>query len=173
LELELKTFLGLPAHPLFAHAPVVLLPLTAIGAVVCALSPHWRRRIGWVVVGLAAVTLVSVQLAMSTGEALRDNVRQSSLVHDHAELADALRPIAFLLFAAVTAMVGLDHLHSRRAERGGQAPTTRARQLMAGLAVFTILAAGLSTVWVVRTGHSGAKAVWDNPNQPMLARSGG
>jgi hypothetical protein len=173
LELELKSILGLPAHPLFAHAPVVLLPLTAIGAVVCALSSHSRRRIGWVVVGLAVVTLVSVQLAMSSGEALRNNVQQSRLVHDHAELADALRPFAALLFVAVTALVGLDHRNRRRVERDGAAPSTRARQAVAGLAVVTVIAAGMSTVWVARTGHSGAKAVWDNPNQPMLARSGG
>jgi hypothetical protein len=59
---EINTIFGLPAHPLLVHIPVALIPLCAIGAVVIAISPRWRQRIGWVVVVLAGVTVVASQL---------------------------------------------------------------------------------------------------------------
>ena len=38
---------GLPVHVLVLHAAVVFVPLLALGAVVYALVPRWRPRMGW------------------------------------------------------------------------------------------------------------------------------
>ena len=57
---------GLPAHPLLVHLPVVAIPLAAIGAVLLALRPGWRRAYGPVVVGLAALGAVGGVLAALT-----------------------------------------------------------------------------------------------------------
>ena len=40
---------GLPAHPLFVHVPVVLIPLVGIGAIAMAFSARVRDRYGWLV----------------------------------------------------------------------------------------------------------------------------
>lgn len=70
MELKIDRIIGLPAHPLFAHAPVVLVPLTALLALTCAISRRQRERLGWLAVGLALASLVFVQLAIGSGEAL-------------------------------------------------------------------------------------------------------
>lgn len=172
MEIKIDTILGLPAHPLFAHGPVVLVPLTAIAAVVCALSRGWRQRLGWVVVGLAFVTLVSVQLAIGSGEELEESVPESELVEDHAGTSDSLLPWTAGLFVAVIALVGADRAFRRRSEDDHPGSSTGRRWAIAGLAAATIVTASVSTVWTYRAGHSGAKAVWDDPNQPMLDGDG-
>jgi uncharacterized membrane protein len=77
---------GLPAHPLLVHIPVALIPLSALGAIVIAVSERWRRRIGWVVVGVAGFAAIASQLAVTSGEELEEAVDESELVHRHAEL---------------------------------------------------------------------------------------
>jgi hypothetical protein len=37
---------GLPAHPLFVHAPVVLIPITIVAAIVFVIKPAWLSRYG-------------------------------------------------------------------------------------------------------------------------------
>jgi hypothetical protein len=168
VEIKIDRILGLPAHPLFAHGPVVLVPLTAIAAVVCALSRGWRRRLGWLVVGLALVSLVSVDLAIGSGEALEESVRESDLVEDHAGTSDSLLPLTAGLLVAVTALIGADRAFGRHPDEGNPGTSTGRRWVIAGLAAATLVTASVSTVWIYRAGHSGAKAVWDDPDQPML-----
>jgi 4-amino-4-deoxy-L-arabinose transferase-like glycosyltransferase len=158
--LEIDRVFGLPAHPLFAHAPVVLIPLTALLALACVASARWRDRLGWLTVGLAAASLAFVQLAISTGEAFQESVRETGLVERHAGMADTMRPIAAVLFLAVTAMVVADRVLRRRDAAGSPSGPS---WVMPVLAVLVVLSAGFATAWVVRTGHSGARAVWDHP----------
>ena len=168
--MEIDRVLNLPAHPLFAHAPVVLLPLTTLGAVVCVFSPRWRGRLGWVVVGLAALAVVSVQLAIGSGEALQESVRRSPLIEDHAGVADSLQPLAIAFLAAVAGYVGVDRWRLRRRDHTNAITPRRLRQAVAVLAVATVVTAVACDVWVFRAGHSGARAVWDDPGRPMLTR---
>ena len=46
---------GLPAHPLFVHVPVVLIPTTVVAAVVFMIKPQWLSRYG---IALAVAALV-------------------------------------------------------------------------------------------------------------------
>ena len=41
---------GLPAHPLFVHVPVVLIPVTLVAAVALMVRPDWLRGYGQVVI---------------------------------------------------------------------------------------------------------------------------
>ncbi len=54
----MTTIAGLPAHALLVHAIVVLAPLTAALEILCAIWPAARRRLVWLVLAFAAVTLV-------------------------------------------------------------------------------------------------------------------
>ena len=49
----MTTFNGLPAHALLVHFIVILAPLTAILAILCAVWPAARKRLVWLVFGLA------------------------------------------------------------------------------------------------------------------------
>ncbi len=58
----MNTIAGLPAHALLVHAIVVLAPLTALLAMLCAVWPAARRRFVWLVLALATVNLVLTPL---------------------------------------------------------------------------------------------------------------
>ena len=144
---------GLPAHPLLVHVPIALVPIAAAGLVAIAISATWRQRIGWWVVGTAAVSLLFVQLAMSSGESLQEHVGERALVQRHAELADPLRPLSFAVVALSGALMFVDR--RRRTVAPGRMHTVQAVVVVA-----SVVAAGTSVVQLARVGHSGAKAVW-------------
>ncbi|MDQ1395974.1 MAG: hypothetical protein QOG64_1233, partial [Acidimicrobiaceae bacterium] len=133
--------------------PVVLLPLVAIGTVAMAFSAAVRARIGWIVVALAGIALVGVQLAIGSGQALKDAVPRSHALSRHTDMAEMLRPLAFVLLLAVLAMMLLDR---RRTRTGRTVP----RAALVGLAAFSVVMAATTTGWVVVVGHNGARATW-------------
>lgn len=64
----MTTLNGLPAHALFVHFIVILAPLTAILAVLCAVWPAARKRLVWLVLGLATAVVVLTPLTTEAGE---------------------------------------------------------------------------------------------------------
>ena len=63
-------FFGLPTHPLAVHAPVVLIPIVAIAAIVFAARPSWRARAWWVMAPLVLFNVVMLFVAKESGESL-------------------------------------------------------------------------------------------------------
>jgi uncharacterized membrane protein len=164
--MEISKLFGLPAHPLLVHIPVVLVPLAAIGAVLMVLSRSWRARIGWLVVAAAGVSLVFVQLAIESGEALEESVKKSDLVDTHTHLGEDSLPYVAVFFVAVLAFMVADQWRRRRAEGGEPGATASADRgtwrdpLMAVIAVAVLATSVLSGIWIYRAGHSGAESVW-------------
>ncbi len=133
----------------------------------------WRRRIGWIVVGLSFVSLVFVQLAIGSGQQLEEHVRESATISQHAELADQLRPLAALLFLVLLVVMLRDWWGTRHPEpTDGLGRLLEARWLGISLSVAMIVVAGLTTFWLGRTGHTGAKATWEK-TQLRIDKSGG
>ena len=62
---------GLPAHPLFVHVPVILVPATVVVAVAFALKPVWLSRYGIALAVVSIVAMGSLFLTMQAGAALR------------------------------------------------------------------------------------------------------
>jgi hypothetical protein len=93
--MEIDQILGLPAHPLLVHIPVVLVPLATIGAVLVAVKVSWRRSLAVVVAVLAIGGAVGVFLATQSGEALEERVeeeaRGTSGSFEEARSAEATR----------------------------------------------------------------------------------
>ena len=82
----MTTITGIPAHALLVHAIVVLAPLTALLEMLCAFWPAARRRLVWLVLALAAVTLVLTPLTTEAGEWLYNQQAQpSDILRTHAE----------------------------------------------------------------------------------------
>ncbi|MFF3443980.1 hypothetical protein [Streptosporangium sp. NPDC002721] len=148
--------LGLPLHPLIVHAAVVLTPLLALLAAVYALAPRTRPVLTWAVVGLAPVVPVSVFAARQSGEALEEGRFSSASgqlgerIAEHASFGTPLMLVTFALGVVSAALV-----YVTRGDRFGRP---------AGLAVsaLTVVLAVVALYYVVRTGHSGAVAVWGN-----------
>lgn len=166
--MEIDNLFGLPAHPLLVHAPIVLVPLCLVAAVLMAVKPEWRRRFAVPTAVVAVVAAVSVQLAEGSGEALEERVRETNLVEQHAEIAELAKPFVFLFVLALVAVAGWELLQHRRARSTGQEGAAATgwqatvSRLVPAAMVVTVLLGGVATYQIVQTGHSGAKAVWDN-----------
>jgi uncharacterized membrane protein len=152
-EVVPNTLFGLPAHPLIVHAPVVLVPLAAIGAL---LALVWPRSRSWslpVTAALALGGLVGVQLAMWSGENLQESAENSALIEQHAQLAAQARPLV-LLFAVIAGLAAWAGITSARSGRDA------ARRLLLPLCALSLVSGALATTWIGRTGHTGARSVW-------------
>lgn len=148
----MSTFNGLPAHVLFVHFIVVLAPLTAILAILCAVWPAARQRLVWLVLALSLIVTVLTPLTTEAGEWLEDRVGRSPAVHAHTELGDTM---IFFALALLVAAVLLAVVHVAAA-RGRSVSTV----LTAVVAVFVVVAGLATIVQVYRIGDSGAKATW-------------
>lgn len=151
----------LPSHPLFVHAPVVLMPLLAIFALVLLARPQWRKQVGLALpifsAGLAAATV----LAKESGEELKGLLGDFAPNTDkHESLANTALVMILLLLVTSVAMVAADRWG--RAE--GPAWLARAAIALVGL---SFVFAGLATIWMFRAGHEGARLVWKGTVQGM------
>lgn len=77
---------NLPLHPLVVHAVVVLVPLAVLTGIVVAVWPRARRAYGWPVAAIAVLAAISIPVATSSGEQLRDRLPANSMIETHAEL---------------------------------------------------------------------------------------
>jgi hypothetical protein len=148
----MSTVNGLPAHILLNHFVVVLGPLTAILAILCALWPAARRRLIWLVVLLSVGTLILTPLTTSSGAWLVGKVGATPPVRIHAELGGTL---IYVVAALVATIVLLAAVHIGQA-RGH---TVKAA-LHAVVGVLVIAAAMATLVQTYRVGESGARAAW-------------
>lgn len=148
----MSTFNGLPAHVLLVHFIVVLGPVTAVLAIVCTFWPAARRRLVWLVLTLAIITVVLTPLTTDAGEWLAKQKGRSPLLHAHTELGDTMAYFSIALVAAA-ALIAFAHLRETR----GKSLKPIARWLIAAVVVIASVA---TTVQVYRIGDSGAKATW-------------
>ncbi len=147
---------GLPAHALLVHAAVIFAPLLAVLSIAYAALPRLRHKLDWALVATAVVALGSVFVAKESGEALEHRMFQghpSDAIEIHSGLAEILVPVTAVLTVVSLVMVWLT-----RARRAPEGAGSRALTLVvSAAAVILALAVGY---YAVRTGHTGATAVW-------------
>ncbi|MGA2929563.1 MAG: DUF2231 domain-containing protein [Solirubrobacteraceae bacterium] len=166
LPIRIKTiYSGLPAHPLFIHVPVVLIPISVLGAIVCIARPAWLDRYGVVLSVTAIVAMSSIFLSMQAGAELRGALnlqgQAASLIQRHSHAAHILA-VVFVLFTAVLIL-------TFAAQRiSGGMPTGLAiadrllspRSNVVALRIVLLMLALVSAYMVFKVGDLGAKAVW-------------
>ena len=149
----MTTVAGLPAHALLVHAIVVLAPLTALLAMLCAVWPAARRRFVWLVLALATVNLVLTPLTVKAGEWLYNREDEHSpILQTHEERGETMIyfSVALVVIAIVIAVL---HVLANRSDN----PRTAVTVIVAVAAVLV----GVSTIiGVVRIGHTGTEAKW-------------
>lgn len=157
---------GLPAHPLIIHVPVVLIPLSILGALACITRPEWFERYGILLCLISIVAMSSIFLAMNAGSALQGLLHLTGepahLINEHSQAAGILA----VIFVAFTAILILTFSAERIT--GAEGPTgfavadrllgTHRSQL--ALRVTLVVLALASAYMVFRVGDLGAKAVW-------------
>ena len=146
---------GLPLHPLILHATVVFVPLAAAGGIGISLIRPLRTRYGSLVTIVAFVAAVCTYITQEAGEDFAKTfTRPTAAMERHFHLGDGLLAWVIVLFAG-TAILMLGDLLVKRGQARGRIA------VIAGMVV-TVVAAVISTVQVIRIGHSGATAVWGN-----------
>jgi ABC-type branched-subunit amino acid transport system permease subunit len=148
----MNTINGLPAHALLVHFIVVLAPLTAILAIMCAVWAAARQRLVWLVVALAAITVVLTPVTTNAGEWLEHEVGRSPLLHAHTELGDTM---IYFAVALLIAAVLLASIHVREVRGKALKPVVSWI-----LATIVIVASVATAVQVYRIGETGARATW-------------
>lgn len=148
----MSTFNGLPLHVLLVHFIVVLAPLTALLAIVCAVWPAARKRLIWLVAALSLITVVLTPLTTSAGEWLEHRVGRSPVVHTHAELGDTMLYFSLALLVAVALLA---FVHVRESQNHALKPIA-----VWLVTAFVVLVGVATTVQVYRIGDSGANATW-------------
>lgn len=152
---------GVPAHPLFVHVPVVLIPLVALGAIAMGCSGRVRDRFGWLVLGFGVVAGLSTQLAIESGKAMRRHVPQSAELRRHVHIAESIRPLILLLFLVALVVMLLDRRTRAAWPFSGRAQTRELGRIgRACLIGVTVIVAVGTNVRLFQIGDSGAKATW-------------
>ena len=139
---------GVPIHALIVHVAIVLIPLSAIGAILIAARPKALRLFGAATVIGAAVGAVATVTSKTSGQNLSQRVGWPQEHVDYGNIFP-IAAVAFLLLLVVFWLIA----------RG--VPLNRNRPLW--LKVFgaaLILAAIGITYLTVLTGFSGASATW-------------
>lgn len=149
--MEVDTFFGLPAHPLLVHIPIVLIPILGLATIALAVNKDWRERYSVAAAVVGVGTMIMTILAAGAGEKLEERVGEDSLIRDHAELGEQTR-LLMIIFAVVLVAMAVS------VKRGSA-------KAAAWLSIAALVVGGLSTAWVVRTGHAGAKSVWQGTTQ--------
>ena len=153
----MDTINNLPAHILFVHFVVVLIPVTAVFLIACAVWRSLRNLLWWAAVVLSAGLIALTQLTQDAGEWLQKQVPRSPAVNTHTELGDTGLYIAIALFIA-SLLIAAVHWRERRTGRPKNG-------LVALVAVLTIAIGVGSCAQIYRIGDSGAKAVWGDTVQ--------
>ncbi|MGC4857033.1 DUF2231 domain-containing protein [Micromonospora sp. DT4] len=157
-----EEFQGIPAHPLVLHAAVVFVPLLALLAIAYALVAPIRPHTRWVLGLLAVGAPICALLAKLTGDAFFERLRSANRVtpefvpklEAHQEFGDMTLYATIGLAVVALALV---RFVLPRATEG--VPANRA--VTVTLQVLSVVGAGIAVYYVVRTGDSGAKVVWE------------
>jgi hypothetical protein len=155
----------LPAHPLFVHVPVILIPTAVVAALVLMAHPEWLGRYGIALCLLSIVAMSSIFLTMQAGAALNGVLHlqgeAAALISEHSGAAHILA-IVFTAFTAVLILAFAAYRISGGMPTGlgivdGLLGSTATFNALRVLLVVLALVAGFFTF---RTGDLGAKAVW-------------
>jgi len=154
--------MGIPAHPLLIHAAVVFVPLLALLTIAYGLLPVVRAHTRWVLGLLALAAPVSALLAKLSGDAFFARLQSRNRVTpEFVPTIEAHQRLGTLtLYATIVLGLATLALVYVVAPTGAATGAGSRRVLSLVLVALSLVAAAVSLYYVVRTGDSGAKAVW-------------
>ena len=166
--MEIGRILGLPAHPIFVHAVVVLVPLCALGVVLCALWPAARRRLALTVLVLSVFVAAMVPVVQGSGEWLEGQVGRSALLERHTQLGDGFLPYAIALVIGAGAVAALRWMEARSEVKQeanvGSSESVSTWQapvwMVLGVAIIALVTSTLAAYQIYLVGDAGSAAAW-------------
>ncbi len=144
----LDTISGIPSHPLFVHAPVVLIPLVGLAAIALAFRPAWRTTLGWWPAVATGVCLIATLLAVGSGNAFDERLDGLVDTDRHESLALTTLALVAVFFGATVA---------QRLLRNSDG---RLRVVERAVTLLVVVSAGMAVWWTFLTGEEGARITW-------------
>ena len=144
----LDTIAGIPSHPLFVHAPVVLIPLVGLAAIILAFRPDWRRALGWWPTAAVGVCLLATLGAVGSGNAFDKRLDGLVDTDRHESLALTTLGLVAVFFVATIA---------QRLLRNSDGPP---RFMERAVTLLVVVSAGMAIWWTFLTGEEGARITW-------------
>ena len=175
LPIRLTTIYGgLPAHPLFVHVPVILIPTTIVAALVFMAKPHLLARYGIVLAVVSIVAMASLFVTMQAGDALshalHEQGTEANLISQHSQAAHILAIIYVLFTATLIVTFAAQRISGGRPTGLGIVDRLLSpRSLFTALRIVVVVLSIGAGAMTFRVGDLGAKAVW----QDRLAHGGG
>lgn len=162
--MNLTDIQGIPAHPLFVHIPVVLIPLIGVSSIAMIFWASLRSKIGWITVGLSFVSIAMIHFASDSGESLQERLPDNSLIDKHANLAEVMTSLGVVMFLVLTAFILFDRRASFANGQFALESLKPGQIKMISLILSALLAVSVvgTNVRLYQVGHSGATAVWHN-----------
>jgi hypothetical protein len=156
-----ERFGDLPLHVLVIHAAVVVLPVAALTGIAFALMPKWRWLLRWPQLLLGLGSAVLAYVAKESGEAFVAAVPElNQLIQEHKERGTLL--LWFTLGFAFMTILGFLWLSGPSALATGWGAKARANRVLELAISVGLVVMSLIVIWqTIRTGDSGARAVWD------------
>jgi bacteriorhodopsin len=156
-----ERFGDLPLHVLVIHAAVVLIPGAALLAIAYAVRPQWRWLLRWPLLLGSLGALAVAYVAKESGEAFVAAVPDlEQLVREHKDRGTLL--LYFTIgFAAICVLAFLWLGGPSPLTSGRGAKKSQAKPVDLAVSAAVVVMSLIVIVWTIRTGDSGAKAVWD------------
>ncbi|MGH1562225.1 DUF2231 domain-containing protein [Mumia sp. DW29H23] len=140
---------GVPLHPLFLHAPIVLIPVTAL-LTLAFLVPRWRWALRWPLAVLAVLAAGGTYATVKSGEELKANLELggeiAAAIDVHQTWGDRLlyASIVLAVLAVIAAIVA-----------------TRTAGTASTVVAVLLAISGVTAAWITyETGDRGSRAVW-------------
>ena len=167
---------GLPAHPLFVHVPVVLIPVTILAAIVCMVKTEWFARYAIALSVVAIGAMSSIFVTMQSGAALRGALhlrgRAAHLISEHSQAAHFLAFVYVVFTAVVILTFAAQRISSGMPTGLGIVDRVFGHHgVFTGLRVVLVLLSLAAALLVFRVGDLGAKAVWQGRIQAAHAQA--
>jgi hypothetical protein len=168
---------GLPAHPLLLHVPVIFVPILTLVALAAAIRPRLLAGRWTLLAGFSVVTMAATLLTVAAGFAFeRDRVKglpaqlarvMDQRIESHQQSGQTVRFTVIVLTAALVAAMLAQHRPDSGIGRllGSGAGFVALRLVIAVFAVAALF-------FVIRTGHLGAKLVWNQPAGGLFGPGG-
>lgn len=154
---------GVRTHPLAVHAPVVLLPIAAIVVLGLLVRTEWRDRIRWWMTGGLVAIVAMLFVAKESGEAAEEaGFVTGPLFDGHDDLGEQTFVLAIVWAALFGALALWDRRSGQRAAASLSAAALASRRdpVTLVLSALVAVAAIVTTIWLIRTGHSGSRSRW-------------
>lgn len=155
--------LDTPIHPLLVHVPVVFVPLLALLVAAYVLVPVVRPHVRLVTALLAVVTPLVAFVTKLTGDDFFERMDAEGRITEsfYPKLETHQNFGNYTLYSTIVlALLTLALVYFVQPRGGGVGPGGGSRVRSLVLGGLSLVAAGVSLYFVIRTGDSGASAAW-------------